>query len=277
MGLPRCTLRCAVTVAAVRAVWAAPAAFPSSERDAVLTLWRMHMAAPTNHAAIARAATEVVRRFPSGELRSVVHGLGAWHALRAEETNHATALWTTMLDLDTSHLERVGQTIARCWLTRLDREAVRTALRTHYARHATFPPTLQPLREFPPDRRPPFVDRFGEAWQYSLDRYVHIPGTHGHRYRLFSRRLGEHLSDLRVALARPYGGGREPPRPLRRIGSAIQFEVGTDRPVINEGAAIGPWRFALLTDRFLVMADDEYWWLLSLPDAVPVPIGESRP
>ncbi len=268
----------AAALAAVLAALRGPAAPDPAERDALLALWRAHAAAPSNHAALARAAADLLRRFPAGELRPVTQGLGAWHALRASATNEAAALWTAMLSADSTPLERAGQTLARAWLTRLDRETVRAALRAHYAAHALFPPTLQPLRELPPDRRPPLTDRFGDAWQYSLDAFAHIPGTRGHRYRLFSARLGEQLSDLRAALARPYGGGREPPRPLRRIGSAVQFELGTERPVITEGASVGPWHLALVTDRFLVLADGDYWYLVAPPDATPTPPpAERRP
>ena len=227
----------AVVVSALSGARAAPA---PAELDALWALWRAHEAAPTNHPPLARAAADFVRRFSTSELCAVARGLGAWHALRAGATNDAVALWTALLAADATPLERAGQAIARAWLTRLDREAVRVALREHYARHALFPPTLQPLRELPAERRPPLTDRFGDAWQYSLDGYRHVPGTRGHRYRLISPRLGEELSDLRAALARPYGGGRTPPRPLRRIGSAVQFELGSDRPAVTEGASIGP-------------------------------------
>ncbi|MCX7818069.1 MAG: hypothetical protein N2652_02505 [Kiritimatiellae bacterium] len=255
----------ATLAAAVRTI-AAP---EPAEMDALLALWRAHMASPTGHAAIVGIATTFLRRFPHGELRAVAQGLAAWHALREAATNQAAALWSEMLQADATPLDRAGQTIARRWLTRLDREAVRAALRRHYAQHVAFPPTLQPLRALPPDQRPPLTDRFGEAWQYSLDGFRRIPGTRGHRYRLFSSRLGEELSDLSTALARPYGGGHEPPRPLRRLGAAVQFELGSEQPVVGENTTIGPWRLARVTERFLVLSDDDYWWLLPAPPEAP--------
>ena len=240
-----------------------------AEAQAVWVLWQRYRAAPTDHVAVVRLGESFLQRFPNGELNGIVRGCMAWHAWRAGDTNGALRQWNAMLS-ETGAVGTAAAEMARRWLTRWDREAVVRALRAWYARHAMFPDSLDALRELPADQQPPWTDRFGTPWQYSPTSYRHIPGTRGHRFRLTSSALGD-ASDMRAAMARDWPPS-PPPQPIRRLDSAIQFQVGTDRPVLSAGARVGRWRLVLVDDLFVTLSDGDYWWLERTP-----PASEARP
>lgn len=246
----------------------------ADEQDHAMALWRAQAQSPSNHAAHAAAWRAAEQQFPSGELRPLVRGFAAWHLLKAGATNDASTVLEAMTLGKATHLEQAGAEMARRWLTRLDRERVRVALREQYQRDVAFPPTLEPVRALPEAGRPPLADRFGSPWQYSIDGFKVIRGTRGQRYRLLSAALGE-TSDLAGALARPYGAGATPPKPLRRVSAgaggaaAFMFEVATERPVVSVGTKVAGWTLAWASDRMLVMSDGDYWALVAPPTAAP--------
>lgn len=236
------------------------------DADALAALWRLHAASPTGHTAVALAGREWLRRFPRSAARPVAQGLTAWHAARSGSTNEAAEIWEAMAAADATPIERAGAEMGRRWLSRLDRDRVAAALSSYYARHAVFPSTLQPLRELPPERRPPLTDRFGAHWQYSPTAFRRIAGTQGHRYDLASPTLGER-SVLNAMLSKPYGAGATPPRAVRRVGEAVQLEWGGERPVLSVGTRQGGWLVAGAIERWVVLSDGDYWFL------VPVAAG----
>jgi hypothetical protein len=249
-------------------------AFAADEQDHALALWRAQIQSPSNHAAHASAWRSAERQFSSGGLRPMFRGFAAWHLLKAGATNDATTVLEAMSLGKATHLEQAGAEMARRWLTRLDREKVRLALRAQYQKEVAFPVTIEPLRALPEAQRPPLADRFGSPWQYSIDGFKAIRGTRGQRYRLLSAALGP-TSDLAVALARPYGAEATPPKPVRRVSSgaggeaAFMFEAGAERPVVSVGAKVAGWTLAWASDRMLVMSDGDYWALVAPPAAAP--------
>ncbi len=256
-------------IAGLAAAWVAAVA-AADEQDQALLLWRAQAKTPTNHAAHAVAWRAMESQFPSGELRPVIRGFAAWHLLKSGGTNDAVTLLEAMSLGKSTPVEQAAAEMARRWLTRLDRERVRAALKAQYQKDVAFPPALDVLRALPEAERPPLTDRFGSPWQYAIDGFKRIAPTRGQRYRLGSSQLGE-SSDLAAALARPYGAGATPPRPLRRgaDGTAIIFLVGTERPVVSVGTKVGGWMLAWAGSKLLVMSDGDYWALLPSPPAAP--------
>ena len=260
---------CAGVLLALAAGWATGAA-AADEQDAVLLAWRNQLRAPTNHAANAAAWRQIQQQFPSGTLRPVAAGLSAWHLMKSGDRAGAVALLEAMATAKGTPVEEAGATMALRWLTRVDRERVKTALKAWYVREIGYPPTLGPLQELPEAQRPPPADRFGMTWHYTPDTFRRITGTRGQRYRLTSGTLGD-TSDLAVALERPYGAGATPPRPVRRVSeagaavAAFQFEAGTERPVLSVGTKHGGWVLVFAGDRILIMSDGDYWAFLPPP------------
>ncbi len=235
----------------------------SSEPD-FLALWSTHRKTPENHVAISAACNAFRSDHPRSQFRSVCDALDAWHMLAASQTNDAARLLRSLSrSTKSSALDVAARDIARAWLTRLDREAVREALETEYTKNIAYPETLDGLKAMPDPPR--MKDRWNREWIYRKTGFKLLTGLHGQRYSLESLRLKPH-TDLRDALARPYGGdlrlavAREI---SRKAGSEIvelRFETGgeTSKVVLSMGATKKGLAYVYRGRSFMIFAND-YW------------------
>jgi len=205
--LPHPRLLCAAL--AVFLALAAPAS-AQSEADAARALakiWQQHTRAPAEHAALVQAVQQMAGQYADSKLLAVARGLGAWHALQAGQTNTARLLLLPLLAARAEDpISTEARVFAQRWLTRLDREQVRTGLQLYYRNHVEYPAALSALGELVVTNRPPLADRFGRDWKYELTTMKRLTKLRGQRYNLSSPTLGDD-SDLGAMLRRPYGGG----------------------------------------------------------------------
>jgi hypothetical protein len=239
-------------------------------REAALArLWRACDASSNNHAAAHALCAAFEREAPGDPLAVVARGRGAWHLLKAGRPADGGRALETLLSTSGS-VSRAADTMARRWLTRLDREAVAAALKTAYLDQIAYPPTLGVFDAWPESRRPPKSDRWDSPWEYRLGAFKHIDDTMGQRYSLESPAL-QGDSSLEKALARPYGTNAAPV--IDRVmattvggGRALAVRLpGSSAPVvIQEGTAAGPYMLSYLGDRLAVFSDGDYWLLAPL-------------
>jgi hypothetical protein len=159
--------------------------------------------------------------------------------------------------------------MSRSWLTRLDREAVKEALRKVYLRDVAYPSRLDVWEEGAADA-PPLVDRWGKTWQYGLVGFRHIAGLRNQKYALRSRVLLMH-SDLADALQVPYAARiRLKPLGLQTLASGkalITFDAGeeTGPARLSVGARHGMTVLAYVGDYIIVLGDGDHWKALAKP------------
>ncbi|MCS7048989.1 MAG: hypothetical protein NZ483_06825 [Verrucomicrobiae bacterium] len=188
----------------------------------------------------------------------VALGQRAWEQLRAGDLAAATATFQSMLTTNTDPLAQAGDLMARRWLTRLDREKVKTTLHAYYAQHLEYPATL------PPNIQPPH-DRWGIPWRYERTTTRFVRHLTNQTYRLESVRLGE-LSDLAAALRVAYGQ-RIQLQPTRRDGQTVTFTLpGRAQPIVlSVGASFDGVDLAAVTTNTVILTDGDHWKTLPLP------------
>ena len=209
---------------------------------------------------------------PSCPYVPVVRGVQAWNELVARRTDEASVTLQAMIGTNADPVSVAATTMARRWLTRLDREKVRQALTAYYADHVAFPDSLDALRVLPAARRPPAVDRWNKAWQYRLAEFKRLKGLTGQRYELTSGELGSD-SDLKAALAVTPYGSRITVKPLRVITrlegqSAIEFKSPGPPPrrtTVTEGARVDAVSFVRLVGDATLLSDGDQWQLVPMP------------
>jgi hypothetical protein len=239
---------------------------PPDERSLWL-LWCEHTNAVNDHVAVASACSEFQARLPRDPLSVVARGCGAWHQLKVGRTNEAVALFEAMLAVPPggTALQLAGAEMARGWLTRLDREVVRRALKTVYLRDVEFPASLEPLKALKLKEMPAFADRWGTPWSYRLSGA--IKGLEKQQYRLESTHL-ESTSDLTKELAVPYAS-RIHFEPLGAVpGSTDVFEFTSARRksiLLQVGRQMDGITIAYLGVNLLVMTDGSHWRVLMKP------------
>lgn len=185
-------------------------------------------------------------------------GQRGWEQLRAADLAAATDTFQSMLTTNTDPLAQAGDLMARRWLTRIDREKIKTILRNHYAQHLEYPATL-------PANAQPAHDRWGIPWRYQRTSTRFVRNLTNQTYRLESVRLGE-TSDLTVALRTPYGQ-RIALQPVHREGNTVTFTVpGRAQPIVlSVGASYEDITVAALTTNSVVLTDGDHWKVLPLP------------
>ena len=202
-----------------------------SDERALRALWELHRGALTNssaQAAVAAACSRFETNHPASPWLPVSRGLAAWHALQAGDLGAAAGPLNALAAAHGSDpLSQAGVAMAQRWLTRLDRERVRSALQAYYRVHVRFPDALAALAP-PADGAPlPLKDRFDKPWVYELGRFQRVRGLVGQRYTLASATLGT-TSDLALALARTYGAAALEPVEVTAAGegkSAVRFKT----------------------------------------------------
>lgn len=243
-----------------------------SER-AFLDIWERHLDAPDAHVQVAdEARLLLASRTLETEWSAAVQTLLAWRLLQAGRTEAAAERFEAVLTRRSDRpVGRAAETMARRWLTRMDREIVRAALRAHFARHVAFPERLDAL-SFPEDMPPPpLTDRFGTPWDYRLETYTRLSGLPAHRYRLQSRTLGAQ-TDLDIARNIPYPRA-DHIRVLRQVSSqpvAIAFEIDrqgeTDTVTLAEGGRFGSIRFVRRGADVALLTEQDDFWMVVRPE-----------
>ena len=216
-----------------------------------------------------RAFVEFERQQPASPLVPVARGAAAWHLLRQGERTAATQLLVAMLDRPAGPAAEAGAEMARRWLTRLDRERVKSALRAYHSRHIEYPGSLQQLTALPAADQPPQRDRWNKLWQYRLARFTHLTGISGQRYELLSAGLGAD-SDLAAALAKPYPAAGFP-KAVRFLSRAegqrsVMFSTGGGQAGCSEGGSVGAWTLARAGEGLIVMSNGDFWALQAAPE-----------
>lgn len=243
-----------------------------AEEKALLSLWSLQINTPAQHAALLKACQQVLQASPTNQLLPVSQGLAAWHSLHLGRTNEALALLKALAAAPTtSPTALAGVELSRRWLTRLDREAVRNALASYYARTLEYPANLPLLKNTPGGAETPLTDRWGAPWQYELAAFKIIKGTAGQRYRLQSKRLLE-FSDLGLALARNYAG-RISLKPISIATSSsgaqnVVFQGPGNPPekiILSEGSQTGGITLSYIGAQILILSDGDHWLVLRKP------------
>lgn len=106
--------------------------------------------------------------------------------LKSGKTDEATTVFESLLD------DNLADTPARRWLTRLDREKVKTQLQQVYRQKIEYPVAL-------PAAAKPTTDRWGKPWVYRPLDLKRFTGTKNQSFLLESPTLGTN-SDLHAAL-----------------------------------------------------------------------------
>ena len=247
------------------------ASYPSPAQTdvrALAHLWQQHTRTPTDHAGIIQAAQQMVSQYPDSAMLGVARGLAAWHALVAGQTNNAILLLNPLLVERADPISTEARTFAQRWLTRLDRERVRIALKDFYRNHVEFPATLEPLNTLPVTNRPPATDRFGRPWKYELTILKRMVDVRAQSYRLQSYILGDD-SDLASMLRRPYGGSLLLWKPTRFIAGAtgqppnVVFDKAGEKIILAEGAKQAGATLVYSREDMIIITDGDYWQLFA--------------
>jgi len=199
-------------------------------------LWMRHMADPSRHDQHAEAFRAFVARRPPDPLSPVAQTLHAWHLLKLGREGEARALLEPLATQNPAEgIGKGARDLARAWLTCLDRELLVAALEQYRIREVRYPERLSDLETWPHmTAKIPFLDRWGNRWDYRTESLRSMPLLQGQRYVLASRMLGD-VSALKAALALKYAE-RNPLVP-------VQMRAVAGRPsmvsLLPEGAAAG--------------------------------------
>jgi hypothetical protein len=242
----------------------------------VWALWSLQTNSPNDDAALIGACAEFRKSAPSDPFVPVADGLSAWHLLRSGRTDEAVPLLVPLASRQGSSIDRAASRMAKTWLTRLDREAVKRALKRLYVKTVAFPTSLEALKSLPADAQPPLADRWGAPWSYRLTGFRSFSGMESQKYELQSRTLGK-ASDLALALQLPYAAALSF-KPVKVISSTpgqevIQFEsessalAGTAAKtvVLATGSESEGMTLAYVGVYILIVTDGNHWKLMAKP------------
>lgn len=229
--------------------------------------WVASTNASGDHAAVVAACKEFRTKAPQDPLVLVASGMEAWHLLSMGNTNAAVALFEPMLSVpvNATYLQNAGAEMARSWLTRIDRERVRMALKKLYLRDIEFPASLEPIKTLKLNPLPPFTDRWGKPWTYRLESS--ITGMSSQQYVLESAQLGTR-SDLAKSLALPYAGRimMAPVRVSPVSADTVEFSTRIGKPAyLQAGGMLNGVTVAYIGDNIIVMADENHWRVVLKP------------
>jgi hypothetical protein len=239
-----------------------------ADERAVARLWTQHLAASNRHAEAAAACRAAEPALAASPLLPVCRGIQAWHLLKAGATQDAVAVLGRLTEGASPSVAPAAELMANRWLTRLDRERVRVALRGAYRKDVQYPVTLERLRKLPGGEALPLADRWGQPWKYAP---VAFAGLAAQRFALESVRMGG-ASDLDGALAQPHAVPADI-APVRLMGDSgarlVEFTTGDAaaprKAVVGEGGDVGRYTLAYVGDRILVLSDSDRWTVLAMP------------
>jgi hypothetical protein len=241
------------------------------DEAALQALWADQQKDSQNHVAQAQAAAAFEQQFPSSPLVTIARGLEAWDLLESGNLEAARLLLEKMASANSDPVASIGAEMARRWLTRLDREQVVTALQKVYGQDLEYPDALSAVTELPPAARPVMTDRWGTPWDYTPAAFKTLQTGDRQTFTLQSPKLGT-TSDLKDALARPYGSGFTftPSKVMPSIGGkvVIVFKSPDGKSdSLSEGAAANDLAFAYLGDDILILSSGDYWSLQPRPSS----------
>ena len=276
MACKKCLLLFLLFIAAGRLTFSAS----DAQENALWAIWSLQTNAAARHEEIVAACRQMQAAAPANPLLPVALGLAAWHNLRLGKTNEAFALLSemtapavttapTVTTAPASPTTTAGAEMGRRWLTRLDREKVRSALALYYRDAIEYPINLQPLKKTTKEASLPLADRWGAPWQYQLATFKVIKVARGQRYLLQSKTLLE-SSDLAKALAQPYAGRilLEPVSLAGSGGQNVLFQIPGDRPekiLLSEGGQAAGITLTYIGTRILILCDGDHWRVVPKP------------
>jgi hypothetical protein len=245
----------------------------AASEEVLLELWQDHIAKPDGHEEAIKACRAFAKANAGDPLLPIVEDIEAWHHFRAGRTADALKLVEPHLTAPRGPVADAARAIAQGWFTRLDREKVAAALQLYYRREIAYPKTLDLLAKhpkIPADARPPFIDRFGQQWNYRLTGLAKATGFTDQKYSLQSMVLGD-LSDMKSALAAPYAS-RITAVPAQIIpapggASAVKFSnVGKGgTAIVAVGQASGDLHVAFAGAKIVVVSDFTHWKIFPKP------------
>jgi hypothetical protein len=240
-----------------------PLAAPGGERE-LWMVWQRHMASPDDHAGVVDACRGYAATLPQDTFLPVIHGIEAWHLLRAGRAAEGIRVLTPYLNRAESPLEKGGQRLARAWVTRLQREWVVDALQAHYRLEICYP---QDLDSLPDAESLPRTDAWGTPWRYRLTGFQDVPGFRDQKYKLESVSI-QPPHDVAAALAVPYGD-RMVARPVRVPQSQTLLKLETMAPegtkdavVSQAGESVDGIYIAHVGRNLVVLCDSLHWKVL---------------
>jgi len=247
------------------------------DERAVWELWKNHVEDPSRHATLAAASRKAAESAASDPLSNFARGLEAWHLLKQEKHAEARRLLETILKSRPDSLPAFSEAsaaMARTWLTRLDREQVKTALKRYYADHIEYPPSLAALEKAAPGINWPRTDRWNRPWDYRLVALLTLPDMKGQKYQLASTRLGGD-SELDKALEREYASGVRLEPAAIVSGTAgretVRFKPAGDdadsrSPILlSPGGESDGIMFAYMGSHILILTDGNHWNVMPRP------------
>jgi hypothetical protein len=244
---------------------------PAADETGLWQLWTTHTNTTADHAAVAQACATFRTKSPGDPLVVIAQELEAWRLLQAAKTNNAARLLEPLTAASSNALQKAAAEIARSWLTRVDRELVRAALKRVYLRDVEFPASLAAITTLkkPVTPTPSLTDRWNQPWSYQPTNFPTIKNTHRQRYILESSRLGAD-SDLALALASSYATriNLEPVRVLdsANTGETVEFATATrKKAVLIVGTEVNGVTFAFIGKTIIVLADRDYWRIALRP------------
>jgi len=244
---------------------------PEAEK-ALLDLWQAHIAASNNHTEAYTRCAEFAAKSQYYPLTMVAEGMAAWHMMKANEWTNALKLLTKMENISpTFPLAEASSIMAKTWLTRIEREKVKKALKFYYRKNVEFPTTLEALQNLPPEIKPPFKDRFGKNWSYRIVNFKYLRGLKNQKYELLSTTLGNN-SDLTNSLAKPYAGEIKL-KPVKLITGTpgketFSFErIGEKKETIfiAVGSKNNNVLFVFCGQEIIILSDGNHWSVLPRP------------
>ncbi len=224
---------------------------------------------PSNRDVTAKSCAAFQKQFPASPLMPVVRGLVGWCALQAGDRGEGvTKLFEAMVSDAGTPFSDATTTMARRWLTRLDREKVKVALKKAYTEHVSYPATLDALAKLPEGQKPPLNDRWGRPWRYHDAELKYVRGIKAQKYVLESSNM-DRDQDLKDALAKAYDVGTllKPVKILSREKGheSVSFAAGREPVVLAPGGRYRGVTLVYVGQNLVVLTDDDHWSVMPLP------------
>jgi hypothetical protein len=257
------------------------AAAEPAER-ALWQLWRQHSTNAPNHEAFLSDCQAFTNQYASDPLAVVGQSMAAWNLLALARQPDAVALLTRHIDRTGTPLVDGAAALAKSWMTRIDREQLKTALQFYYRREVRYPRSLDELFAYPKlpkDPALPRQDRWKTDWRYALVGFKTMPGMLDQKYEIFCSKLGNSGSDLALALAVPYGRlinakpvrmlsstpGSETAEWLIAPPSASTSAADAKTAALGAGSTAQGLSVAYIGKLILVAYDKDHWKLFVRP------------
>lgn len=218
-------IRCFALLGVLSMVLNSRVAAEPNER-ALAQLWYQHSTNASDHEALLASCQSFTSQNPSDPFVTVGQTLSAWNLLHLGRQAEAVAILNRHIYRAGTPLEDGVASLAKAWLTRMDRERVKAALQFYYRREVKYPRSLEELYAYKPltkELTPLRQDRWDTNWRYALIGFKSMPGLLDQKYEISSSRLGRG-SDLAESLAVPYGDLIHI-RPIRMLSSKQGGEV----------------------------------------------------